>query len=180
MKPRSRAANFAASAIIVALILVAVFLPDLVGFGWHLVYGPDAQYRGWSIPVPSGWFATYHGESLTLERMLHLPLHDSTPTVVFLPMHTGKDAQFDPNVWADVQIGIQARRGYRLAAARQITMAGQPGYCWEFVRRKDQDMWWITCLAPSQRLSADFSGHQGYTRVFYAILPAITLARNAT
>lgn len=179
MKRRSKTANFAVAGFIGVLVLIAFFLPELVGFGWHVIHGPDAVYHGWRIPVPTGWFAMRRGEGLVLERMLHLPIRDSTPTVVLLPMHTGTGFVFDPNVWADVQIGIQARRGYRLAGMRQIIMAGHTGYCWEFVRRKDQNLWWITCLAPSQRLSADFSGRHPYSGAFYEILPGITPDRNS-
>jgi hypothetical protein len=166
--------------LIAVLIFTAVFLPDLVGYGWHAVHGRDADYRGWNIPVPTGWFATRRGESLTLERMLHFPIRQLTPTVVFLPMHITKELVFDPNIWADVQIDIQRRRGYRLAGARQITMAGEPGYCWEFVHRKDASRWWITCLMPSERLSADFSGQHSYAGAFYSILPEITRRPGAT
>jgi hypothetical protein len=35
-------------------------------------------------------------------------------------------------------------------------------------------LWWITCLMPSERLSADFSGQHDYAGAFYSILPRIT------
>lgn len=173
MKVRSPRPRLLAVAFIATLLAVAIFLPELVGLGWHAVYGKAANYDGWSIPVPTGWFAMRHGESLTLERMLHIPLRQMTPTVVFLPMHTEKNAPFNANIWTEVQVAIQDRRGYRLANTRHITMIGVPGYCWEFVKRGDQSSWWITCLAPSEDLSADFSGRQAYVAEFYSILPRI-------
>ena len=168
-----------AGAVIAALLAIAIFLPELVGLGWHAVHGKAAQYRGWRIPVPSGWFAMRHGESLTLERMLHIPIRQMTPTVVFLPMHVGKNAPFDPNIWADVQIEIQSRRGYRLASTREISMTGVRGYCWEFVKSGDRSSWWITCLAPSEDLSADYSGRQAFVGAFYSILPDIRREPNS-
>lgn len=152
---------------------MVLFLPEIVGLGWHIIYGRAASYRGWAIPVPTGWFATRHGESLTLERMLRFPLRRSAQTVVFLPMHISRHFPFDPDAWENVQVGIQNRRGYRLAATRDLVMAGEPGYCWEFVRVRDDSRWWITCLAPSGRLSADFSGQHSFANAFYAILPRI-------
>lgn len=163
-----------AVSIIGVLLAIAIFLPELVGFGWHVMNGKEASYHRWRIPVPTGWFATRQGESLTLERMLHFPLWNQTPTVVFLPMHTTKNFPFDLTVWTNVQVNIQKRRGYRLASTRQIRMGGAPGYCWEFMNSRDNSHWWITCLVPSERLSADFSGQHAFAAAFYAILPQIT------
>jgi hypothetical protein len=173
MEVHSLRSRLLAGAAIATLLGIAIFLPELAGLGWHAVYGKTAKYDGWRIPVPNGWFAMRHGESLTLERMLHIPLRQMTPTVVFLPMHTKKNAPFNANIWTQVQVAIQNRRGYELASTRQITMIGVPGYCWEFVKRGDQSSWWITCLAPSEDLSADYSGRQAYVGAFYAILPEI-------
>jgi hypothetical protein len=168
-----------AGALIATLLAIAIFLPELVGLGWHAINGKATEYRGWRIPVPSGWFAMRHGESLTLERMLHIPIRQMTPTVVFLPMHVRSDAPFDPNIWEDVQIDIQNRRGYRLARTREITMIGVRGYCWEFVKRGDGSSWWITCLAPSENMSADFSGRRAFVGAFYSILPGIRRETNS-
>jgi hypothetical protein len=173
MEHRSRRSRWLAGALLAALVAVAVFLPELVGLGWHAIYGKAANYDGWSIPVPSGWFAMRHGESLTLERMLHIPLERSTPAVVFLPMHVDKNAPFDRKIWTEVQMEIQSRRGYRLSNTRTVQMSGTRGYCWEFVKQDDGSSWWITCLAPSEDLSADFSGRRSYVAVFYSILPRI-------
>jgi hypothetical protein len=173
MGPRSKLSRFSAIAVIAVLAAIAIFLPELVGLGWHMAYGPEATYRGWRIPVPAGWFAARHGKSLTLEHMLHIPLLPGVPTVVFLPMQSGRDLPFDPAIWTRVQTDIQSRRGYQLADMRHVESDGTPGYCWEFVKRTDNSRWWITCLMPSENLSADFSGLHGFAAAFYAILPGI-------
>ncbi len=173
MRPRSNLSRILAAGTIATLICMAIFLPEIAGIGWHLAYGPSAKYRGWRIPVPEGWFATHEGDSLALEHMLHFPIHEDAPTVVFLSMHMPKNLKFDPAVWTRVQRNIQNRRGYRLAATRGVEMAGTPGYCWEFVKRRDDSHWWITCLMPSEDLSADFSGAHWFAEAFYAILPQI-------
>lgn len=162
------------------MALVVIFLPELVGWAWHMVYGDAASYRGWTVPVPGGWFATRQGESLTLARMLRFPLRQVTPTIVFLPMHVDSDFAFDPRTWQNAQVSIQNQRGYRLAATRLLVMAGEPAYCWEFVRRGDNSQWWITCLMPAERLSADFSGQHDFAGALYAILPLIVRKAAAT
>lgn len=160
-------------ALATGLVLTALFLPELVGWGWHLLYGREASYGRWRIPVPTGWFASHHGDALTLERMAHLALWESAPTAVFLPMRVGPQARFDPAVWGQVQRNVQATRGYRLAAVREVSFAGQAGFCWEFVSVQNSSRWWITCLAPAERLSADFSGRRKFAETFYSILPRI-------
>ncbi len=160
-------------AVIAALVAIAIFLPDIVGFGWHLIHGKAASYRGLEIPVPQGWFAARHGEGLTIERMLHIPLLGEIPTVVFLPMHLGKGATFNRDLWSNVQIEIQNRRGYLLSGTRQISALGSEAYCWEFAKEGDATRRWITCLVPKEDLSADFSGPRSFAPTFYSILPAI-------
>lgn len=174
MQRRALKHRVLAAVTIGTLLGIAIFLPELVGIGWHVIYGKRATYRSWRIPVPTGWFATRQGESLTLERMMHFPLRQPTPTVVFLPMHTSKNFPFDANIWTEVQVNLQSRRGYRLEDTRSIAMGGSRGYCWEFVKRHDDSRWWITCLVPSERLSADFSGQHAFAADFYSILPQIT------
>ena len=174
MKPRQTKHRIFAAAVIGTLLAIAVFLPEVVGIGWHMIYGKEASYREWRIPVPNGWFAARQGESLTLERMLLFPVRGLTPTVVFLPMHTARNLRFDARIWTQAQVHLQGRRGYRLADKRNIQMGGAPGYCWEFVKRKDDSLWWITCMVPSERLSADFSGGHSFAGAFYSILPRIT------
>lgn len=180
METRQIKYRILAGVTIAVLLSIAVFLPELVGFGWHVIYGREASFSEWRIPVPNGWFATHQGGSLTLERMLHIPLREPSPTVVFLRMHTGKNLPFRPDIWTEVQVNLQNRRGYRLVDTRDVAMGGAPGYCWEFEKRQDASRWWITCLVPSERLSADFSGQHAFADAFYRILPQITRKRNAT
>lgn len=155
---------------IAVLAAIAIFLPELAGLCRHVIYGNQATCREWRIPVPSDWFATHRGESQTFERRLHFPLLESAPTVVFLPVHPTKYLRFHASIWTSVQVELQRRRGYRLASTRKIVMGGAPGYCWEFVNRRDDS---ITCLAPSGRLSVDFSGPYAFAADFYGILPHI-------
>ena len=176
MNPRSQYHRAAFSILVATLLAIAIFLPELMALGWHLVYGRTADFHGRRIPVPSGWFAIRRDDSLTLERMLHIPFGQPTPTIVFLSMHTRKGSRFDPNLWGNVQVHLQSRRGYRLDATREIQMIGAHGYCWEFVNRRDESDWWITCLVPAENLSADFSGRHSFAGALYSILPAITPA----
>ena len=166
-------------ALIAALVAAAIFLPDIVGFGWHLIHGKTAGYRGLEVPVPQGWFAARHGESLTIERMLRIPLFREIPTVVFLPMHMGKNAVFNRDMWSNVQIEIQNRRGYLLSGTRQVSSLGSQAYCWEFSKTGAPSRWWITCLIPKEDLSADFSGPRSFAPTFYSILPKIQHASGA-
>jgi hypothetical protein len=159
--------------LIACLIVVAAFLPELVGASWHLVHGNSAHYRDWDIPVPTGWFAVNQGESLAVERMLRFALWQDAPMVVFLPVHVTSNYVFDRNVWEEEQVKIQVKKGYRLSSTRDIQVAGQAGYCWEFAQAADPARLWITCVLPAERLSADFSGDRSYAAAFYALLPGI-------
>jgi hypothetical protein len=156
------------------LALVAAFLPDLVGAGWRLIYGPSVRFKDWEIRVPRGWFAIHQGEGVTVERMVHLALWQVPPTAVFLPVHVLQRFVFEQQVWQQQQVAIQAARGYQFNRGHAEVVAGKPGYCWEFSAAKDPRRLWVTCLFPADRISVDFSGTPAYLPAFYSILPAIT------
>jgi hypothetical protein len=160
----------------VALALIAAFLPDLAGAGWHLINGPSVRYRDWRIPVPSGWFALHQGEGVTMERMLSFALWQPAPTAVFLPIHVTPAFVFDREIWEQEQIAIQAQRGYRFDRGQAVVVASNPGYCWEFSSSRDPRRLWITCIVPAERISVDFSGAPRFVPTFYSILPGITHA----
>lgn len=161
-------------ALIVVLMVGAALLPEVVGAGWHVFHGKSAHYRGWDIPVPTGWFAVHQGEGLAVERMLRFALWRDAPTIVFLPVHVTDRYVFDRSVWQRVQVQMQVHNGYQLTGTRDIQAAGQAGYCWEFARRQDAGQLWVTCIVPAERLSADFRGDRAYLAAFYAILPGIS------
>lgn len=178
MKRKGRFPRLPALAVIVALAAVAAFLPELVSYGWHWTHGPEAIYGSWRVPVPNGWYAIHHGPSLALVRLPHLPFGSAAPTVIFLPLGIRKDLPMNLDSWTRAQEEIESRLGYRLAATREIAMAGAEGYCWEFVNRANAPLWWITCLAPAQDLSADFHGPRAFAGEFYSLLPRLHRAEN--
>jgi len=156
------------------LVLIAAFLPDFVGAGWRLLHGPSARYRDWEIPVPRGWYAMSHGEALSIGRMVPLAFWQPVPTAVFLPIHVTPRFVFDQEVWERAQVAIQGQRGYRLRTGRGVVVAGTLGYCWEFSAVRDESRLWVTCVAPADRISVDFSGSAAFLSVFYSMLPGIT------
>jgi hypothetical protein len=161
-------------ALTIILAFVAVFLPDVVGAGWHLFYGPSVRYHNWEIRVPRGWFALHQGEGVTMERMVHFALWQPAPTAVFLPIHVTPEFVFNQNIWEHEQVAIQEQRGYKFDKGHAVAVASQLGYCWEFSASSDPCRLWITCVFPTDRISVDFSGPPPFVPVFYSILPGIT------
>ncbi len=166
--------GWAFTVVTVALALIAAFLPDLVGAGWHLLYGPSIRYRGWQIPVPRGWFAMHQGEGIVIGRMLALALWRPAPTAVFLPIHVTPEFVFDQKIWEEEQVAIQGHRGYRLDKGEAVVVAVRPGYCWEFSATAHPRHLWITCIIPADRMSVDYSGGPEFVPVFFSMLARIT------
>jgi len=162
----------------IVAILIGVFLPEVVAAGWHLLHGNSTRYRGWNIPVPTGWYATTRGDRLTVGKMRLFSLWRDPPTAVFLPLHAGPRYVFNYDVWQAVQTEILSKKGYQRFDARDLSLAGEPGYCWRFVHNVDVAKSWVTCVVPQEQLTADFLGDGMYIPEFYSLLEHVT--RNAS
>ena len=149
----------------VAALLLAIFLPQVVSAGWHIIHGRTVNYRSWKVVVPSGWYAMSHGEGMSVERMSELPWQQH-PEVNFLPVHFAKTYQFQYEVFEKAQERTVRAMGYVPLRERDIQVAGQDGRCWTFDKYKNHDQLWIACIVPKDLTSADYIGNKAYADEF--------------
>lgn len=159
------------------VLVLAIFLPEVVSAGWHMIHGRSVRFRDWNIPVPFGWYATHSGEGVALERMLRFSLWHNAPVAVFLPVHFGKAFHFQYELFGAEQTRVLDKRGYVFKAQRDFRAAGQDGRCWVYSKVKDPSQRWIACIFPEEMFSADFTGSQTYAAQFYSILSRVEGAK---
>jgi hypothetical protein len=153
----------------VAALLLAIFLPQVVSAGWHLMHGRTVDYRSWKVVVPSGWYAMSHGEGMSVERMAELPWQEH-PVANFLPVHFAKTYSFQYDVFQKAQDRTMRAMGYLPLWQRDIQVAGQEGRCWTYNNWKDRKQLWIACIVPKDFTSADYHGTQAYADDFFSLL----------
>lgn len=156
-------------AVAAALLLVAVFLPEVVSAGWHITHGRTVDYRAWKVDVPFEWYAISHGEGMSVERMTRLSW-EKAPQVEFLPVHFTKTYPFKYDVYGKSQARTLQGVGYLLQGQRDIQVAGKPGMCWTFNKYKQDDQLWIACIVPKDLTSADYIGNKAYASEFFSFL----------
>lgn len=159
--------------VLVILLTVAIFLPQVVSAGWHLVHGRTASYRSWRVAVPSGWYAMRHGEGLSVERMSEWPWQKG-PEAVFLPVHFTKTYPFQYDLFGKEQANTLSARGYSLTGERNVQVAGKNGRCWTFNNSRNHDQLWIACIVPKDLTSADYQGSKAYADEFFSFLTKTT------
>jgi hypothetical protein len=152
-----------------ALLLAAIFLPEVVSAGWHIAHGRTVDYRAWKVDVPFEWYAVSHGEVMSVERMTRLSW-DKAPVAEFQPVHFTKTYPFKYEVYGKVQAETLQRRGYLFEAQRDVEIAGKPGMCWTFDNWKNHDQLWIACIVPKDLTSADYIGNKAYANEFFSFL----------
>lgn len=165
MKPPSKG-TIAISAV---LLLVAILLPQVVSAGWHLAHGRTVNYRSWQVAVPFGWYATSHGEVLSVERMSEIPWQKH-PVAEFQPVHFSKSYFFSYDLFGKEQALTLRSRGYLLMEQRDMQVAGRDGRCWTFDNRQNRSEVWIACIVPKDLTSADYTGNVAYANDFFALL----------
>jgi len=152
-----------------ALLLVAIFLPEVVSAGWHAVHGRSVYYRGWKVDVPFEWYAVSHGEGMSVERMTRLSW-EKPPEAEFLPVHFTKTYPFSYEVYGKVQAHTLQMRGYLFESQRDMEIAGRRGMCWTFTKWHHVDQLWIACIVPKDLTSADYIGNRAYAPEFFSLL----------
>jgi len=153
----------------VVLLLVAALLPQVVSAGWHLAHGRTVNYRSWQVVVPFGWYATSHGEVLSVERMSEIPWQKH-PAAEFQPVHFSKTYPFSYDLFGKEQALTLRSAGYSLTGQRDVHVADKDGRCWTFENRKNRELLWIACIVPKDFTSADYIGDAAYADDFLALL----------
>lgn len=165
MKPATKFKLFAAA----ALLLIAIFLPEVVSAGWHITHGRTVDYRAWKVDVPFEWYAISHGEGMSVERMTRLSW-EKAPEVEFLPVHFGPAYHFNYDIYGKSQAQTMRGKGYLFQDQRDVQIAGKPGMCWIFNKYKHVDQLWIACIVPKDLTSADYIGNKAYAEEFFSFL----------
>lgn len=156
-------------AIAAVVLVAAIFLPVVVSAAWHVAHGRTVNYRSWQVVVPFGWYATSHGEGMSVERMSELPWRKG-PTVEFLPVHFTKTYPFSYDLFGKEQQSTLRAVGYLPLEQRDLQIAGKDGRCWTFENWKKHDQLWIACIVPKDLTSADFIGSKAYANDFFWLL----------
>lgn len=153
----------------IALVAIAVFLPEVISAAWHVAHGKTVTFRGWNIDVPFEWYARSQGEEMTVERMTRLSWLPH-PVAVFQPVHFTRQYHFESDVYAKEQAIVMKGKGYAPSGQRNLEIAGADGQCWTFDSMSNSDNVWISCIVPQELTSADYSGPKGYAADFFSLL----------
>lgn len=156
-------------AIAIIVLIGAIFLPEVVSAAWHVAHGRRVSFRAWQVVVPFGWYATRHGEGMSIERMSELPW-EKGPAAEFLPVHFAKTYPFSYDLFGKEQAATLRGMGYLPVAQRDVQIAGRDGRCWTFDNWKKHDQLWIACIVPKDLTSADFIGDKSYADAFFSLL----------
>lgn len=150
-------------------LLVAILLPQVVSAGWHLAHGRTVNYRSWQIDVPFGWYATSHGEVLSVERLSEIPWKRHS-AVEFQPVHFSKAFPFSYDLFGKEQAITLRSGGYVLRGQRDLRVTGKDGRCWMFDDQRNRGQVWIACIVPKDLTSADYIGDAAYANDFLSLL----------
>ena len=159
----------------IALLVVAVFLPEVVSAAWHVAHGETVTFRGWKVNVPFEWYARSQGEDMTVERMTRFSWLPH-PVAVFQPVHFTHKYHFQPDVYAKEQAIVMKGKGYLPSGQRTLEIAGASGQCWTFDSSRSLNNVWISCIVPAELTSADYTGPKNYAANFFSLLQQIKAA----
>lgn len=166
----------------VSILACFVFVsarPATIGDAWHLFNGKAAVYRGWTVPVPKGFFAFERNGSLSLGRFRRISLTPGRRFDLILIADPDLKTQFvydrDFRKYEQLEAASANRMGLIESATRVLRVGKSIRYCVEF-RRSDLDLNYadtpeveISCFIDGEDTTITYWGRRMFTSEVYSI-----------
>jgi len=154
--------------IIVLLVIVLFFQPELVSAYWHARYGNSTTFHEWSVPIPKGWRAFTREDQLIIQKMNRFYDQEGPPGIILGIVNTTNAV--NPESLKESLRRTLSKDGYVFQHDRTILIDTNRGYCLHFVTAIDKHSIRISCEAPTVHLSLDFFGTDSEMQQFYYIV----------
>jgi hypothetical protein len=167
-RPRAR---LLLCSILILLLPLPFFLPEIVSTYWHLRFGDSITFNGWAIPVPKGWAVFTRDDIFIIQKILRFYQSEDAPTISLGILSPGKPV--DPERLKQASIRVISEQGYAFQEERPIQIAAHGGYCLHFTTGKDKKKIRISCDSLSAELSVDYFGQSSEIQTFYSVVGQI-------
>lgn len=163
-------------AVVAAALLLWLFLPEVIGYGWRALRGGTVEHAGWRVAVPGGWFAVERGAALTVSRLPRFPWQRSEVATLVPGRRRAVPRAIWQGAW-DLLREQKARQmeaeGYRMEGEQSVTLADGEIRCANFRGGEDGGRRAAVCDAYGYDLLATFEGGAAGQDRFYALLAAL-------
>lgn len=163
--------------VIIGSALFILLFPRLWSFAWHIRFGGSTNFRGLTIPVPTGWIAESKGDRLLLVEAPKLYLFQEVRGAVFYPTSRaqagGAKSARDLLIEEQAIVSTLTHSGYAHTGTRNILIANADARCFEFSDKREVSERTILCTVPSKRIDIRFEGEEENVSRFYSLVEAI-------
>jgi hypothetical protein len=164
-------------------ILIVLSLVPFLGRGWHLFYGNDISYEGWTVPVPAGFYVrgSHTGPTMWKETFgmpfLRMPYgHISL-------FHRSQQLFLADEDYLQFKKGLTqdaAEEGYQPTSEVTIPTAIGSAYCLGFARSEGEPLALERCAVRGTGLVLFYEGDPRFTPAFFGMLKGMYKTRPAT
>jgi len=185
-RTRTRAARVFLLCSLATFVTVVIFLifPAMIGGAWHLFKGGAANYKGWTVPVPDGFFAFYRNGGLYMARMERPSVKSvrrfDLLLITTLPLSTYFIFERDSRKFQEVESASAERRGLVERSTKTIRVGENIRYCVEFGRSGSGGLdtqapeIQISCFIEGEPTTLTYSGRQMFSSEIYTVVQSMS------
>jgi hypothetical protein len=157
--------------VVVSMLLIVVFLPEVVSVGWHVLHGSSTKFLVWEVPIPWGWRELKADKLLVIQKVgrWNSPPCDAIVTTLDLPL--GSDVDIEQ--LKKGRLETELKNGRQLISESEVHLDGEVSVCLTFRGDEQSDLRWIDCDFPIHRLSVGYRGTKEQSRILNVIIPNI-------
>jgi hypothetical protein len=158
-------------------LLILVFAP-IFGNMWQVLNGNSLDFRGWTVAVPSGFFARdREGSALHLWKLdLGRPIFEApyAHISIFVPEPESDAVQIiDPDRFAAAVAATAKAEGYKPSGHISANVGHTVGFCVELASVENSRWIQVRCLVKETRVAVLYEGHEKYKALFYSFLKTL-------
>jgi len=162
------------------------FFPSSLGSIWHLIHGDSTSFRGWTVPVPQGFFARHEDHVLEIVRKENWSLargeNRSELFIISATVNNTFSYSRDRDKFEAIQSALASQRG--LVKRSEKTVGGDLAkYCLEFAapgvptNADGSSLVEISCFVEDEPIAISYTGRVEFMAEMYSVIES--MSRNA-
>jgi hypothetical protein len=167
-------------------VLLLCFFPSSLGSIWHLFHGNSTSFRGWTVPVPQGFFARHEDHVLQILRKENWSFAGgenlSELFIISAPVDNTFSYARDHDKFEALQSALASKRG--LVKRSEKTVGGDSAkHCLEFAapglptNADGSSLVEINCFVDDEPIAISYSGRAEFMAEMYSLIES--MSRNA-
>jgi len=169
--------------VVLLAVLLFCFFPASLGSIWHLIHGDRTSFRGWTVPIPQGFFARHEDHVLEILRKENWSLaggeNRSELFIISATVNNTFSYSRDRDKFEAIQSALASKRG--LVKRSEKTVGGDLAkHCLEFAapgvptKADGSSLIEISCFVEDEPIAISYTGRAEFMEKIYSVIESMS------